>query len=72
MIFKIYPKIIFDKIEFKIYFKNIFINCNFIFTCGCLLIRINTSLVDIFKTNVFMYFLFKIKFILALNSEIKI
>ena len=58
MILKIYLKIIFD----KIYLKTIF--TMMILYMTIYLDEKNTRLMNIFKTNVFMYFFFKIKTIL--------
>ena len=60
MILKIFFKIVFD----KIYLKTIFTNHNDKFIFEYLLRRKNTRLMNIFKTNVFMYFFFKIKTIM--------
>ena len=66
MILKIYFKTIFDKIYLKI-----------VFTMTILYMIVyldekNTGLMNIFKTNVLMYFFFQKKNYFALNSKIKI
>ena len=66
MILKIYLKTIFDKIYLKTIFTMI------ILYLTIYLEEKNTRLMNIFRTNVFMYFFFQNKNYFALNSKIKI